>query len=139
MLHENLGIAPTPGSEMVLNRKTGKLERCTRELCPYAKYYEDTGFVNSAPYAANGVWGGAVAAHTTPEKQQALAEFYLWANSGAQSFKYVIPNATTPIVLINGQEPSRRSQLDVDKYVQQGYDKDLTNQYVHSVMSNCWS
>ena len=38
ILHDKLGIAPTPGSDVVLDRKTGKLERCDRERCPYAIY-----------------------------------------------------------------------------------------------------
>lgn len=136
MLHENLGIAAIPGSEVVLSRKTGKLERCTRSLCPYAKYYDDIGFVNVAPYAANGIWGGAVSANTTPEKQRALAEFFLWASSGAQSFKYTLPNSNLPMEMINGQDPWRRSQLDVDKWVEKGFSSDLAGQYVSSVMSN---
>jgi multiple sugar transport system substrate-binding protein len=53
LLPEKLGIARTPGSEFVLNRANGKLERCTIDNCPYAKYIEDIGFVNYAPYAAN--------------------------------------------------------------------------------------
>lgn len=85
VLHDKLGVAPTPGSEVVMNRKTGKLERCTKELCPYAKYYSDIGFVNSAPYAANGGWGAAISSNTSPEKQKALAEFFLWASSREQS------------------------------------------------------
>jgi len=64
ILHDKLGVAPTPGSELVLDRATGELVPCTRELCPYAKYYEDIGFVNSAPYAANGGWGAAISANT---------------------------------------------------------------------------
>lgn len=50
ILHDKLGIAPTPGSEFVLNRETKQLERCTRQLCPYAEFYEDLGFVNQSPY-----------------------------------------------------------------------------------------
>jgi len=100
-VHSKLGIAPTPGSEMVLNRETGKLEKCTKLLCPYAKYYDDIGFVNSAPYAANGGWGGAISANAPPEKQEALADFFLWAASRDQSDQYVIPNATLPIAEIN--------------------------------------
>lgn len=111
ILHDKLGIAPTPGSEFVLNRATGKLERCTRELCPYAIFYDDIGFVNSAPYAANGGWGAAVSANTSPEKQKALAEFFLWASSREQSDQYVIPNSTLPWYEINGQDPWRKSHL----------------------------
>jgi len=136
ILHDKLGIAPTPGSEFVLNRDTGKLERCTRESCPYAKFYEDLGFVNSAPYAANGGWGGAVSANTTPEKQKALVDFFLWSSSKEQSLQYVIPNSTLPWYEINGQDPWRKSHLDADKWAAQGFDRELSQQYVESILSN---
>lgn len=136
VVHKKLGIAPTPGSELVLNRKTGMLEKCTRELCPYAKYYEDIGFVNQAPYAANGGWGGAISANTSPEKQAALADFLLWSASRKQSKQYVIPNSTLPWYEINGQDPWRKSQLDVNDWVAQGYDRNLSKQYVDSIKSN---
>jgi len=136
ILHDKLGIAPTPGSDVVLDRTTGKLEKCTKERCPYAIYYDDIGFVNSAPYAANGGWGAAISANTSPEKQKALAEFFLWASSREQSEQYVIPNATLPWDMINGQDPWRKSQLDVDKWVERGFDRELSKQYVESIMYN---
>ena len=136
ILHDKLGIAPTPGSDVVLDRETGKLEKCTRERCPYAIYYDDIGFVNSAPYAANGGWGAAVSSNTSPEKQKALADFFLWASSREQSQQYVIPNATLPWDMINGQDPWRKSQLDVDKWVERGFDRELSKQYVQAIVSN---
>lgn len=136
VLHNKLGIAPTPGSEFVLNRETGKLERCTREICPYATYYDDLGFVNYAPYAANGGWGGAISANASPEKQKATVDFLLWASSKEQSQQYVIPNATLPVLMINGQDPWRKSHLDVDKWVAQGFDRELSRQYVESIVTN---
>lgn len=136
ILHNKLGIAPTPGSEWVLDRASGELVKCTKETCPYAIYYDDLGWVNSAPYAANGGWGAAVSAHTTPEKQAALAEFFLWASSRQQSQQYVIPNATLPWYEINGQDPWRKSQLDVEKWVAQGFDRELSKQYVLSILTN---
>ena len=135
-IHSKLGVAPTPGSEMVLNRETGKLEKCTKLLCPYAKYYDDISFVNSAPYAANGGWGGAISANAPPEKQKALADFFLWAASRDRSDQYVIPNATLPITEINGQDPFRTSHLDVDKWVARGFDRELSKQYVDSILTN---
>ena len=136
VLHDKLGIAPTPGSEYVLDRETGRLEKCTKIRCPYSIYYEDIGWVNSAPYAANGGWGAAVNAHTTPEKQKALADFFLWASSREQSEQYVIPNATLPWYMINGQDPWRKSQLDVEKWVARGFDRELSKQYLVSILNN---
>ena len=92
--------------------------------------------MNSAPYAANGGWGAAISANTSPEKQKALADFFLWASSRDQSQQYVIPNATLPWDMINGQDPWRKSQLDVDKWVERGFDRELSKQYVGSIMSN---
>jgi hypothetical protein len=136
VLHDKLGIAPTPGSDVILNRETGKLEKCTRETCPYAKFYEDIGFVNSAPYAANGGWGAAISNNAPPEKQKALADFFLWASSREQAEQYVIPNSTLPWYEINGQDPWRKSQLDVDKWVARGFDRELSKQYVESILTN---
>jgi len=48
----------------------------------------------------------------------------------------VIPNSKLPWNQINGQDPWRKSQLDVDKWVEQGFDRDLSKQYVDSIVSN---
>ncbi|KAL7548596.1 hypothetical protein ACHAWF_011875 [Thalassiosira exigua] len=52
-----LGTAPIPGSTLVLNRKTGELEKCSsQEMCPFATVDERTGnLINQAPYGAYGV------------------------------------------------------------------------------------
>ena len=60
MIPGKLGIDRVPGSQTVLDRETGMLVTCTKELCPNAEYYDDIGFVNYAPYAAFGGWSGAV-------------------------------------------------------------------------------
>lgn len=90
-------------------------------------------------YAANGGWGGAISKYTTKAKQDALADFFLWASSRQQSEKYVIPNATLPIQLINGQDPWRKSHLDVDKWVARGYTYELAKQYVDTILHNTQS
>jgi multiple sugar transport system substrate-binding protein len=51
-----MGVAPTPGSTHVLDRTTMKLVPCTQDLCKFAKYYDDIGYVNHAPYLAFGGW-----------------------------------------------------------------------------------
>ena len=54
-----------------------------------------------------------------------------------QSDQYVIPNpANVPIEQINGQDPWRRSHLDVDKWVEAGCDRQLTKQFTDSIYSN---
>ena len=133
VLGDKLGIAPTPGSKRVLDRETGQLVECTKDICPYGEYYDDIGWVNKAGYAANGGWGGAISANADPAKQQILVDFFLWASGREQSDKYVIPNATLPIAQINGQDPWRKSHLDTEKWVLQGYDRTLTDQYVKTI------
>lgn len=54
-----------------------------------------------------------------------------------QSDQYVIPNpANVPIEQINGQDPWRRSHLDVDKWVEAGFDRQLAKQFTDSIYSN---
>lgn len=134
-----LGIAPTPGSQRVLDRRTGQLVPCTKDLCPYGTFYDDLGWVNFAPYAANGGWGGAISSNADPVKQQVLVDFFLWASGRTQSTKYVIPNATLPIAEINGQDPWRKSHLDIEKWTRQGFDAELTKQYVETIFQNTQS
>ncbi|KAL3910784.1 MAG: hypothetical protein SGARI_001956, partial [Bacillariaceae sp.] len=105
--------------------------------CPYADFYEDIGWVNKAPYAANGGWGVAVSANTETIYQEELAKWALWASSRKQSEQYVIPtSATLPWHQINGQDPFRKSSLEVQKWVDAGFDRELSKQYVESILTN---
>jgi len=60
LIRGKLGIGRVPGSQKVLDRQTGKLVTCNKDICPNAVYYDDIGFVNYSPYAAFGGWSGAV-------------------------------------------------------------------------------
>ena len=53
-LKGKFGVAPTPGSQRVLNRDTGELISCDKATCPHGKFYDDIGWVNHAPYLAFG-------------------------------------------------------------------------------------
>jgi hypothetical protein len=53
-LLDKFGVAPTPGSQKILDRETGELIDCDEENCRYGTKYEDIGWVNSAPYLAFG-------------------------------------------------------------------------------------
>lgn len=55
-LRGKFGVAPTPGSTVVLNRETGELVTCDETLCPSSDFYEDIGWVNRAPYLAFSGW-----------------------------------------------------------------------------------
>lgn len=51
-----MGVAVTPGSTYVLDRKTMELVACDKDICPFGTYYDDIGWVNRAPYLAFGGW-----------------------------------------------------------------------------------
>lgn len=51
-----LEVCATPGSTQVLDRTTMTLVPCDEDLCRFAEYYEDIGWVNRAPYLAFGGW-----------------------------------------------------------------------------------
>lgn len=53
-IRERFGVAPTPGSTTILDRKTGELVDCDEKKCRYGTYYEDLGWVNNPPYLAFG-------------------------------------------------------------------------------------
>lgn len=133
-----LGIAMTPGSTKVLDRKSGKLVECNRERCPYAFYYEDLGLVNHAPYAAFGGWSGAVSANIMEKKKTLAMEFLAFAASREESSKVIIPNATNPDEM-TGFDPFRQSHLDVDEFVAQGYGREVTEEYRAAILENLQS
>ncbi|CAB9504717.1 acid type B receptor subunit 2 [Seminavis robusta] len=134
-----LGVYPTPGSTKVLDRKTMKLSPCTKEVCKHGTFYEDIGWVNHAPYLANGGWSGAVSANAEPEKQRLVAEFFLFACAKNQALKGVIPQASTPWSQLNSQDPFRKSQLEVEKWVEQGYDAVSAKEYQVTVLQSTLS
>ena len=134
-----LGVYPTPGSTRVLDRGTMKLVPCTKELCKHGKYYEDLGWVNHAPYLANGGWSGAVSANADAEKQLLMIEFLLFACAKQQAQKGVIPKASTPWERLNSQDPFRKSQLEVGAWVDQGYDSLSARNYQETVLEGALS
>ena len=91
-----LGIARTPGSNKVLDRKTMKLVPCNADRCKYGKYIKDLKeIINFSPYAAFGGWACAVSNYTTVQKKLLATQFCEYASSKAISLESVIPlNAT---------------------------------------------
>eukprot|EP00986_Skeletonema_menzelii_P002990 scaffold863_cov215-Skeletonema_menzelii.AAC.11 len=134
-----LGVGRTPGSTKVLDRETGRLVDCTAELCQYGEYYQDIGWVNYSPYIANGGHGLAISANTAPEKQNAMADFLMFAGSKAQTDKYTIQNATADQSIYTAQDPTRKSHLVPDKWIAQGYDEELSKEYTQSLMKTALS
>jgi len=127
-----LGIDKAPGSQKVLDRETGKLVTCTKELCPNAVYYDDIGFVNYAPYAAFGGWSGAVNGNISDEKKKLAMEFLTFSASKEQSSKLVIPQVGSREADA-GYDPYRLSHMNEEDYVKQGFDRETTDAYLGTI------
>ncbi|KAG1676531.1 hypothetical protein FOA52_000074 [Chlamydomonas sp. UWO 241] len=103
-----IGVARPPGSTHVLNRQTGRMETCTRELCPYAdlmRSYDDREvIVNHSPYWGIGGVSGYVNARHDPVYQEAMYQYFSFILEPTYSKQRVIQQ------LITG--PFRTSHLD---------------------------
>jgi len=64
--------------------------------------------------------------YTTPGKKQLAIEFCSYASSRSESMKQVVDNATTRVA---GADPYRSSHLDVDTWVDNGYDRSSVEAY----------
>ena len=133
-----LGVAPTPGSPLVLNRETGLLEECTKESCPYAVLDQKTGaLINQSPYGAYGGFSGAVSGSISEAHQIAAAEFFAYATSAAKAIKYVIPDANNPEAnnVPTGMDPYSKSMLDVEQWTSRGFDQNSAKEYKYAIES----
>lgn len=128
-----LKVMKTPGSTHVLDRKTKKLVKCNKDICPYGIDEEDIGWVNYAPYAAHGGWAGAVNAHASEINQKEVIRFFKFATSEEISLLTLIQNATLPRSESYNQDPFRNSHLNVSKWVDKGYDKSVAQSYLTTV------
>lgn len=131
-----VGVAPLPGSTKVLDRETGKLMPCDAELCKFGTKYDDLGWVNQSPYAAFGGWAAGVAGNVSPLRQRFAADFFSYASSSIRSQLGVIPNATTPLEQMNGQDPYRQSHLIVEKWEKKGYPPEGFTTYRDTLLSS---
>lgn len=126
-----LGIAMTPGSTHVLDRTSMKLVRCDEELCSSGGiYYDDIGWVNRAPYLAFGGWACAVNNYTTPEKKALATEVCAFASSRAESNKFFLNNASSTVA---GPDPFRESQLNINSWVDNGFEQGSVVEYFESI------
>lgn len=117
LMDGNLGVAPTPGSTRVLDRNTMSLIPCDEERCKYGDYYEDIGWVNRAPYLAFGGWSCAVNNYTDKVHKRLATEFCAFASTFSSS----------------GHDPFRKSQLDPEHFIKQGYRPETTTEYLKVV------
>lgn len=126
------GVAPTPGSRQVLDRKTMQLVDCDEDRCKNGIFYEDIGWVNVAPYLAFGGFGCAVNNYTDASKKLIATEFCAFASSKDISTENIIPYATGNGTQ-NGQDPYRMSQLSEDSYTARGYENETTKMYLDTI------
>jgi len=120
-----LGVAPTPGSPQVYDRRIHELVDCTEELCgKYGFYDGDSGWINRAPYAAFGGWSGAISIKSNSEKALETVSFFSFMSNHQES------------IALNGLEPYRKSQMNVSTYVDLGYSLNQSSQYVDTVSAS---
>lgn len=141
-MKEKLGVAPIPGSPVVLNRESGKLEECTMETCPHAVLDERSGkLINQAPYLAYGGFSGAVSGSVSEEHQKAAAEFFAFASSAKKAIKYVIPDVNHPELnpLPTGMDPYAKSMLQLEEWTNRGFDEKSSQEYLNAIESSLGS
>jgi 7 transmembrane sweet-taste receptor of 3 GCPR len=132
---DKFGVAPTPGSTKVLDRETMQLVNCDQDRCQFGTYYDDIGWVNRAPNLAFGGYACSVNNYTNPTRKRIAMEFCAFASSQKESIKSIIPNATEPDATLNGQDPFRRSHLNLDVFVQQGYERTASEEYIATILA----
>jgi ABC-type glycerol-3-phosphate transport system substrate-binding protein len=126
-----LGVAMTPGSTHVLNRTSMKLVPCDEELCSVGGiYYDDIGWVNRAPYLAFGGWACSVNNYTSPEKKALATEFCGYAASRDESNKMFSRNSSNTLP---GADPFRKSQLDLNSWVENGFEQGSVLEYFETI------
>lgn len=125
---KNIGVAPTPGSKRVLDRKSGKLETCTPELCPYGIYYDNLGIVNRPSFSAYGAWAGGVSNDSTFSKQKDMADFFSYISKPHESLNDVLPNERSNFVT-----PYRYSHTMASNWADKGFDNNTAFQYTETI------
>ena len=119
---DKVGSIILPGSKEVIDYKTGKLQSCTKNTCPYA-----VNGVNHAPFAAFGGWAGSINSSSPKKIQDAAYEFLSYCNQAEQSNKDVVIGAT-------GMNPYRTSQFESKSlWVKAGMSAATANNYLGAI------
>ncbi len=77
---DKVGAVILPGTQRVLDRKTGKLVACDKATCPFA-----INGINHAPFAAFGGWSGAINRAAPVKVKDAAYAFLSYMSQPAQS------------------------------------------------------
>jgi multiple sugar transport system substrate-binding protein len=121
-VQDKVGAVIIPGSKQVLDRKTGKLVDCTKDLCPYA-----IDGVNHSPFAAFGGWSGAVNAAKDEKTKAATYAFLSYMSAPEQA------NVDVTIG-ITGFNPYRTSQFEnLDLWIKAGMSKEAAEVYLGAI------
>ncbi|KAG1676736.1 hypothetical protein FOA52_005025 [Chlamydomonas sp. UWO 241] len=132
-----IGTAMVPGATRVLNRQTGRLEECTKALCPNALRERTYGgsevLVNRAPHFGMGGFSGFVNAHQDEATQQAMYAFWSFMSEPIYSKQLFM---TAGVI-----GPYRKSHLDtstqsLDAWSALGYDKVVTQEFLTTIKAS---
>lgn len=123
---DKVGASILPGSNKILDRKSGKLVACDKTTCPYA----DAAGVNHAPFAAFGGWSGAVNAGISAKKKAAAGAFLAYVSAPAQSGKDVTIGLT-------GFNPYRTSHFSkMDAWSEAGMSAQAADLYLGAIKTS---
>ena len=136
VLPHNSDVAPLPGADKVLNRKTMSLEPCTKANCGGigGHKFDDIGWINRAPFLANGGWAGAVNNNVDEQRKTRIVDFFIYLCSPEISINNLVQNASTPSFNGTGVDPFRASHFTSSKWVEAGYDKEAVESYEKAVV-----
>jgi multiple sugar transport system substrate-binding protein len=119
---DKFGALVLPGSQQVLDRKTGKLAACDKFLCPYA-----IDGVNHAPYGAVGGWVGGINAAAKPAVKEAGYALISYISQPAQA------NVDVTIG-ITGFNPYRISQFtNRENWLKAGMQETAVSKYLGGI------
>lgn len=123
---DKTGASILPGSNRVVDRKTGKLVACDKTTCPYA----DAAGVNHAPFAAFGGWSGAINAGSSAKKKAAAADYLAYVTAPAQS-------GVDVTIGLTGFNPYRTTHFaNMDTWSQAGMSKEAADLYLGAIKSS---
>ncbi|KAG2490221.1 hypothetical protein HYH03_011346 [Edaphochlamys debaryana] len=123
-----LGTAPLPGSERVLDRPSGRLVPCTPERCPHAQRVARGDGPSGQEVLVNTIVtiksvSFSINRYSPPYRQAAAFRMLATLMSPAQQQERILAVNTE-------SGPFRASQLDLDEWVNAGYDPANTRSYL---------